>query len=151
MIPQLERYILSFFIITLFWISYHQIFNHLRRSYIVIVYLNLIFLLPITFLPIITSLIISIDTHHISYVIYFIVVIINSGLMLLIWWYVLHIKAVSENTNPLYKKGMLVQHDIILIIFSFALLIVVGDRLLSLILNIQRKPIIYRVIVINML
>jgi len=122
MIPQLEGYILSFFIIALFWISYHQIFNHIRRSYIVIVYLNLIFLLLITILSITTSLIISFDTYHISYVIYFTVVIITSGIMLLIWWYALQIKAVSENTNPLYIKGMLAQLGIIPIIFSFAFL-----------------------------
>ena len=42
--------------------------------------------------------------------------------MLLIWGYALQIKAVSENTNPLYKKGMLVQLGMIPIVFSLALL-----------------------------
>lgn len=122
MIPQLESYILSFFIIALFWISYHQVFNHIRKSYISIVYLNLIFLLLITILSISTSLVISFDEYQISYLIYYAIVIITSGLILLIWWYALQIKAISENTHPLYKKGMLVQLGMIPIIFSLALL-----------------------------
>ena len=122
MIPQLESYILSFFIIALFWISYHQVFNHIRKSYISIVYLNLIFLLLITILSISTSLVISFYEYQISYLIYYTVVITTSGIVLLIWWYALQIKAISENTHPLYKKGMLVQLGMIPIIFSLALL-----------------------------
>ncbi|HEU5120343.1 MAG TPA: TMEM175 family protein, partial [Candidatus Nitrosocosmicus sp.] len=122
MIPQLESYILSFFIIALFWISYHQVFNHIRKSYISIVYLNLIFLLLITILSISTSLVISFDEYQISYLIYYTIVIITSGIVLLIWWYALQIKVISENTHPLYKKGMLVQLGMIPIIFSLALL-----------------------------
>lgn len=122
MIPQLESYILSFFIIALFWISYHQVFNHIRKSYISIVYLNLIFLLLITILSISTSLVISFYEYQISYLIYYTIVIITSGIVLLIWRYALQIKAISENTHPLYKKGMLVQLGMIPIIFSLALL-----------------------------
>lgn len=122
MIPQLETYILSFFIIALFWISYHQVFNHIKESHITIVHLNLIFLLLITILSISTSLVISFNEYQISYLIYYIVVIITSGLILLIWWYASRIKAIDENTHPLYKKGMLVQLSIIPIVFFLALL-----------------------------
>ncbi len=122
MIPQLESYILSFFIIALFWISYHQVFNHIRESYISIVYLNLVFLLLITILSISTSLVISFDKYRISYLIYYTVVVITSSLILLIWWYALRIKAVNENTHPFYKKGMLIQLGMIPIVFSLSLL-----------------------------
>ena len=46
--PQLEDYIISFAVIAIFWISYHQVFNHIKGSHISMVYLNLLFLLFIT-------------------------------------------------------------------------------------------------------
>lgn len=122
MIPQLESYILSFFIIALFWVSYHQVFNHIRKSYISIVYLNLVFLLLITILSISTSLVISFDKYQISYLLYYSVVVITSALLLLIWWYALRIKAVSEKIHSYFKIGLLVQLGIIPIVFSLAMI-----------------------------
>ena len=43
--PQFESYIISFAVIAIFWVSYHQVFNHIKGSHIVMVYLNLLFLL----------------------------------------------------------------------------------------------------------
>lgn len=122
MIPQIEGYILSFFIIALFWITYHQVFNHIRGSYISIVYLNLVFLLLITILSISTSLVVSFDKYQISYLIYYTVVVMTSSLILLIWWYALRIKAISQDIHPLYKKGMLIQLGMFPIVFSLSLL-----------------------------
>ena len=53
--PQLEDYIISFAVIAIFWISYHQVFNHIKGSHISMVYLNLLFLLFITLLSLTTS------------------------------------------------------------------------------------------------
>ena len=122
MIPQLESYILSFFIIALFWVSYHQVFNHIRKSYISIVYLNLVFLLLITILSISTSLVISFEMYQISYLIYYTVVVITSTLLLLIWWYAIRINAVSEKIHPYFKKGLLIQLFIIPVAFSLAII-----------------------------
>lgn len=121
MIPYLESYILSFFIIALFWVSYHQIFNHIKESYISMVYLNLVFLLLITILSISTSLVISFDKYQISYLIYYLVVVVTSTLLMGIWWYALRIDAVSETLHPYFKKGMLVQLGIIPIVFVLAI------------------------------
>ncbi len=123
MIPQLESYILSFFIIALFWVSYHQVFNHVRKSYISIVYLNLVFLLLITILSISTSLVISFDNYQISYLIYYTVVVITSALLLLIWWYAIQIDAVGNKIHLYFKKGMLIQLGIIPVAFSFAIVV----------------------------
>ena len=46
--PQFENYLISFAVVAIFWISYHQVFNHIRGSHISMVYLNLLFLLLIT-------------------------------------------------------------------------------------------------------
>jgi uncharacterized membrane protein len=46
--PQFESYIISFAVIAIFWVSYHQVFNHIKGSHITMVYLNLLLLLLIT-------------------------------------------------------------------------------------------------------
>src|SRR6185503_11960408 len=38
--PQFESYIISFAVIAIFWVSYHQVFNHIKGSHITMVYLN---------------------------------------------------------------------------------------------------------------
>ncbi|MGH9987533.1 MAG: TMEM175 family protein, partial [Nitrososphaeraceae archaeon] len=53
--PQFEDYIISFAVIAIFWISYHQVFNHIKGSHISMVYLNLLFLLFITLLSLTTT------------------------------------------------------------------------------------------------
>src|SRR5215210_6420624 len=69
MYPQVESYIISFAVISIFWVSYHQVFNYIKESHISMVYLNLLFLLLITFLSITTSLVIEYGSYQIPYVI----------------------------------------------------------------------------------
>ena len=54
--PQFESYIISFAVIAIFWVSYHQVFNHIKGSHIIMVYLNLLFLLLITLLSLLLLL-----------------------------------------------------------------------------------------------
>jgi uncharacterized membrane protein len=42
--PQFETYVISFFIIGIYWISYHQVFNHITGSHAIMIWLNLLFL-----------------------------------------------------------------------------------------------------------
>ena len=44
-------YAISFVVIGVYWISYHQIFNHIVDSQTIIVWLNLVFLFFITLIP----------------------------------------------------------------------------------------------------
>jgi uncharacterized membrane protein len=53
--PQFESYIISFAVIAIFWVSYHQVFNHIKGSHIIMVYLNLLFLLLITLIAVYLS------------------------------------------------------------------------------------------------
>src|SRR5688500_9257823 len=85
--PQFESYIISFAVIAIFWVSYHQVFNHIKGSHITMVYLNLLFLLLITLLSLSTSLVINYLTFQILYVIYFSLIIMTSLLIALIWCY----------------------------------------------------------------
>ena len=47
-IPEFEIYAISFFVIGVYWISYHQIFNQIVNSNTTVTWLTLIFLFFIT-------------------------------------------------------------------------------------------------------
>ena len=125
MYPQVESYIISFAVIGVFWVSYHQVFNFIKGSHISLVYLNLLFLLFITFLSVTTSLVINYGSYQIPYVIYSIVVIITSSLLALIWWYgSRNYRLVDKDIHPLFVKGVMV--NLLLIPFVYAISILVS-------------------------
>jgi uncharacterized membrane protein len=122
--PQFESYVISFAVIAIFWVSYHQVFNHIKGSHITIVYLNLLFLLLITLLSLSTSLIINYETYQIPYVIYCFIVVMTSLLLALIWWYAIKNKGlVEENLHPFFIKGVLANLISIPIIFTISIII----------------------------
>jgi uncharacterized membrane protein len=122
--PQFESYVISFAVIAVFWVSYHQVFNHIKGSHITIVYLNLLFLLMITLLSLSTSLIINYETYQIPYVIYCFIVVMTSLLLALIWWYAIKNDGlVEENLHPFFIKGVLANLISIPIVFTISIII----------------------------
>jgi uncharacterized membrane protein len=122
--PQIEDYIISFAVIAIFWISYHQVFNHIKGSPISMVYLNLLFLLFITLLSLTTSFVINYGSYQISYILYCVVVIVTSSLLVLIWQYATkdH-RLVDKNMDPLFIKGTFFLLLSIPIIFGISIII----------------------------
>ena len=103
--PQFESYIISFAVIAIFWVSYHQVFNHIKGSHIIMVYLNLLFLLLITLLSLSTSLVINYGGYHIPYIIYSLMVILTSSLLAMIWWHATKDKLlIDKNLCVIYKR-----------------------------------------------
>ena len=122
--PQFESYIISFAVIAIFWVSYHQVFNHIKGSHITMVYLNLLFLLLITLLSLSTSLVINYGTYQIPYVIYCFIVIMTSSLLATIWWHATRNKRlVDKNLHPLFIKGVFVNLISIPIVFTISIII----------------------------
>jgi uncharacterized membrane protein len=122
--PQVESYIISFAVIAIFWVSYHQVFNHIKGSHITMVYLNLLFLLLITLLSLSTSLVINYGTYQIPYVIYCLIVIMTSLLLSTIWWHATKNKRlVDKNLHPFFIKGVLVNLMSIPIVFIVSIII----------------------------
>lgn len=122
--PQFESYIISFAVIAIFWVSYHQVFNHIKGSHIVMVYLNLLFLLLITLLSLSTSLVINYGNYHIPYVIYSFIVILTSSLLTLIWWHATKDKLlIDKNLHPLYVKGVMLTLLSIPLVFTVSIFI----------------------------
>ncbi|MFL6422046.1 MAG: TMEM175 family protein [Nitrososphaeraceae archaeon] len=126
--PQVESYVISFAVISIFWISYHQVFNFITRSHISMVYLNLLFLLFITFLSITTSLVIEYDTYQIPYVIYCLVVIMTSSLLALIWWHATKdYRFVDKDIHPLFIRGMIVNLLLVPLVFAISIVVCFFD------------------------
>ena len=125
MYPQVESYIISFAVISIFWVSYHQVFNFIKESHISMVYLNLLFLLFITFLSVTTSLVINYGSYQIPYVLYCILVIMTSSLLALIWWFgTKDYRLIDKNVHPLLIRGLMV--NLLLVPFVFAISILVS-------------------------
>jgi uncharacterized membrane protein len=122
--PQFEDYIISFAVIAIFWISYHQVFNHIKGSHISMVYLNFLFLLFITLLSLTTTLITNYASYQIPYIIYCIIVIMTSSLLVLIWWYATkEYRLVDKGMHPLFIRGTFFVLLAIPIIFSISIII----------------------------
>jgi len=121
--PQFESYIISFAVIAIFWVSYHQVFNHIKGSHITMVYLNLLFLLLITLLSLSTSLVINYDTYQILHIIYCSLVIMTSLLLATIWWHATKHKYLDENLHPFFIKGIMANLMSIPIVFTISILI----------------------------
>jgi uncharacterized membrane protein len=126
--PQFENYLISFAVVAIFWISYHQVFNHIRGSHISMVYLNLLFLLFITLLSLTTSLVINYGSYQIPYIIYCVVVIMASSLLAGIWWYATkEHQYVDKGMHPLLIRGTMFNLLSIPIIFSISIAISFAD------------------------
>ncbi len=124
MYPQVESYLISFAVIAIFWISYHQVFNHIMGSPIQMVYLNLLFLMLITLLSLSTSLVINYDSYQIPYIVYCTIVIMTSSLLVVIWWYATRDrKLINKNIHPLFVKGVMVNLLSIPAVFSLSIFV----------------------------
>ncbi|MDW3631531.1 MAG: TMEM175 family protein [Nitrososphaeraceae archaeon] len=122
--PQFESYIISFAVIAIFWVSYHQVFNHIKGSHIIMVYLNLLFLLLITLLSLSTSLVINYGGYHIPYIIYSIMVILTSSLLALIWWHATKDNLlIDKNLHQFYIKGVMINLISIPLVFTVSIII----------------------------
>ena len=80
-IPEFEIYVISFFIIGLYWISYHQIFNHIAGSHSTMTWLTLLFLFSITLIPFATNFVIGYGQYQIVFALYALVLTIAGALL----------------------------------------------------------------------
>jgi TMEM175 potassium channel family protein len=83
--PRFAIFVISFFVIAAYWISYHQIFNHIAGSHVVIVWLNLLFLFFITIIPFAVDLQIDYGLYQVIFILYALVLTAAGALLTLIW------------------------------------------------------------------
>jgi uncharacterized membrane protein len=95
-IPEFEIYILSFFVTGIYWISYHQIFNHIIGSHSTTPWLTLVFLFFITLIPLVTNLQIGFGRYQIVFALYALVLTIAGTLLTITWLHAAKNKLIDE-------------------------------------------------------
>ena len=96
-IPEFEIYVISFFVVGLYWISYHQIFNHIAGSHSTITWLTLVFLFSITLIPLTTNLQIGYGQYQIIFALYALVLTIAGALLTITWLHATKNKLIDED------------------------------------------------------
>jgi uncharacterized membrane protein len=95
-----EIYVLSFFVIGMYWIAYHQIFNHIKGIHGTMVWLNLTFLFSITLISFAVDLQVQYGSYYAVFAIYALV-LTSSGLLLTLIWLHSKKKDLIDNTLKL--------------------------------------------------
>ena len=90
LIPNIIHYVVSFMVVGMYWISYHRIFEHIRRADITLVWINLLFLLFIALVGYFTGLLTTYDTHRIVVVSFSGIMAATGFVLCLIWGYATH-------------------------------------------------------------
>jgi uncharacterized membrane protein len=96
--PQFEIYVVSFFVVGIYWISYHFVFNHIINSHSTRTWINLTFLFFITLISFTTSLLISFGNYSIIFILYSTVLTLAGALLSIIW---IHAKGTNHIDNTL--------------------------------------------------
>src|SRR5918994_7175291 len=83
--PRFAIYVISFFVIGVYWISYHQIFNHIVDSRTVTAWLTLVFLFFITLIPFTVDLQVDYSSYYVIFILFALVLIMAGISITLIW------------------------------------------------------------------
>ncbi len=85
--PKFFSYVLSFVVISTYWIAHHQTFRYIRSYDRTLLWLNLLFLLSITFIPFPTDLLGEYGNLRFSVIVYAVSVGLARLLLAVVWWY----------------------------------------------------------------
>ena len=96
-IPEFEIYVISFFVTGVYWISYHQVFNHIVGAHSTLTWLTLVFLFFITLIPLTTNLQIGYGHYQIVFILYALVLAIAGALLTITWLHAAKNKLMDED------------------------------------------------------
>jgi uncharacterized membrane protein len=126
-IPEFEIYVISFFIIGLYWISYHQIFNHIAGSHSTMTWLALVFLFSITLIPLATNLEIGYGHYQIVSALYALVLTVVGALLTIMWLHAIKNKLIDENLTRIEIHGILLESILSPVVFLLSILVSIID------------------------
>ena len=95
-IPEFEIYAISFFVIGVYWIAYHQIFNQIVNSDMTVTWLTLIFLFFITLIPFATNMQIGFG-YPILFVLFALVLAMAGALLTITWLHATKNKLIDKD------------------------------------------------------
>src|SRR5918912_1079367 len=121
-VPEFEIYILSFFVIALYWISYHQIFNNIVGSHLTTTWLTLVFLFFITLIPLATNVEVGFG-YQIVFVLYALVLTIAGALLTIIWLHATKNKLIDKNLTPREIHNISLEVIVPTVVFLLSILV----------------------------
>ena len=121
-LPEFEIYVISFFVIGIYWIAYHQIFNHTS-----ITWLTLVFLFFITLIPLATNLQVGYSSYQIVFVLYALVLTMAGLLLTITWLYATKNKLIDEILTSIEIHNILLESIVPPTVFLLSILISIID------------------------
>ena len=125
--PRFAIYVISFFVIGLYWISYHQIFNHIEGSHGVIVWLNLVFLFFITIIPFAVDLQVDYGFYQVIFILYALVPTFTGLMLTLIWLHARKNRLIDNTVSHTEIQNVLLESILLPSVFVISILISIVD------------------------
>jgi uncharacterized membrane protein len=121
-IPEFEIYVISFFVIGVYWIAYHQIFNQIVNSSTTVTWLTLAFLFFITLIPFATNLQVGFG-YHLLFVLFALVLAMAGALLTITWLHATKNKLIDKSLAQREIHSILLEGIIPTIIYFLSILI----------------------------
>jgi uncharacterized membrane protein len=125
--PRFAIYVISFFVIAAYWISYHQIFNHIAGSHVVILWLNLLFLFFITIIPFAVDLQIDYGLYQVIFILYALVLTAAGASLTLIWLHAMKGRLIDKTMNQTDIQSILLESIVLPSVFVISIFVSIVD------------------------
>jgi uncharacterized membrane protein len=125
--PRFAIYVISFFVIAAYWISYHQIFNHIAGSHVVIVWLNLLFLFFITIIPFAVDLQIDYGLYQVIFILYALVLTAAGASLTLIWLHAMKGRLLDKTMNQTDIQSIFLESIVLPSVFVISIFVSIVD------------------------
>ena len=122
-LPEFEIYVISFFMIGIYWIAYHQIFNHIVGSHQITTWLTLVFLFFITLIPLATNMQIGYGSYQIVFVLYALVLTLAGALLTITWLHATKNKLINQNMTQIEIHCVLLESTLSPAVFLLSILV----------------------------
>lgn len=116
--PDFQIYFLSYFVIGIFWVKYHSIFNKIKENPNNILWLTLLFLFCITSISFATALRLKNDEYLLTFDVYAIILIISSILLSAIGLVSLRDNMEYETMTKIQKRFYIISGFVPVTIFA---------------------------------
>ena len=121
--PRFAIYVISFFVIGVYWISYHQIFNHIAGSHVVIVWLNLLFLFFITIIPFAVDLQVDYSSYYVIFILYALTLTFAGLLLTMVWLYARKKRLIDNTLSQTEIQNILLESILLPSVYIFSILL----------------------------
>ena len=121
-IPDFEIYVTSFFVIGVYWIAYHQVFNRIVGSHWIMTWLTLIFLFFITLIPFATNLEIGFN-YQIVFVLYALDLTMAGALLTIIWMHATKNNLIDKNLTQRQIHAISLEAILPTVVFLLSILV----------------------------